>query len=121
MKKLFLVTCAFTFVNVAATMGQSAPAAKPTAAPKAELNGEALMAKSDCMACHQLHTTVIGPAYDKVAAKYKATEENIKMLSEKIINGGTGVWGTMPMTPHPTLKPEEARAMVKYILTIKPE
>jgi cytochrome c len=121
MKKLFLVACAVTFINTMATMGQSAPAAKPATAPKVELNGEALMAKSDCMVCHQLHKAVIGPAYDKVAEKYKPTEENIKMLSEKVINGGTGVWGTMPMAPHPTLKPEEARAMVKYILTIKPE
>lgn len=89
-------------------------------APKQEaLNGEALLSKSDCLACHKLHEKVIGPAYDQVALKYPATEANIKALAEKIIKGGSGVWGTMPMTPHPTLKEEEARAMVKYILSVK--
>jgi cytochrome c len=125
MKKLILVICVSAFVNVFAIAQTKtttpAKTATPAATVKQELNGESLIAKSDCITCHQMHVKVIGPAYDKVAEKYKATEDNIKLLSEKIINGGTGVWGTFPMTPHPTLKEEEVKAMVKYILTVKPE
>ncbi|HZX73359.1 MAG TPA: c-type cytochrome [Cyclobacteriaceae bacterium] len=122
MKKLILVLCVSVFVNVFA-MAQSTTAATKTtpAAKKEELNGEALIAKSDCLTCHQMHVKVIGPAYDKVAQKYEATPENIAMLSKKIIEGGTGVWGAFPMTPHATLKEEEVKAMVKFILTVKPE
>lgn len=83
--------------------------------------GEKLIAQSDCLACHKLHEKIIGPAYDKVALKYQPTEENIAYLVQKIKEGGTGVWGTLPMTPHPTLSDEDATAMVKYILTVKAE
>ena len=123
MKKLILVICVSAFVNVFGTMAQSTTATTKTApaAKNEALNGEALIAKSDCLTCHQMHVKVIGPAYDKVAQKYEATDDNIKLLSKKIIEGGTGVWGTFPMTPHPTLKEEEVNAMVKFILTVKPE
>lgn len=120
MKKLILVICISAFVNVMGSVAQTKPTTQTTP-KKAELNGEDLIAKSDCLTCHQMHVKVIGPAYDMVATKYKPTEENIKLLSEKIINGGTGVWGAFPMTPHPTLKEEEVRAMVKFILSVKPE
>lgn len=89
--------------------------------PQSNLNGESLIAKSDCLVCHKLHEKSIGPAYDKVAQKYNSTDANINLLADKVIKGGTGVWGAMPMTPHPTLKEEEVKAMVKYILTVKAE
>jgi cytochrome c len=61
----------------------------------------------------------IGPAYKDVAAKYENTEENVKMLAGKIIKGGQGVWGAIPMTPHSTLSQADAEQMVKYILLLK--
>ena len=115
MKKLILLICVSAFVNVMGAMAQTTPA------PKAALNGEALLATSDCLVCHKLHEKSIGPAYDLVAAKYKPTDANITALADKIIKGGAGVWGDMPMTPHPTLKVDDVKAMVKYILTVKPE
>jgi len=61
----------------------------------------------------------IGPAYKDVAAKYENTEENVKMLATKVIKGGSGVWGAVPMTPHPQISQEDAEAMVKYVLLLK--
>lgn len=81
--------------------------------------GEKLINKSDCSGCHTKLTKIIGPAYIDIAKKYKPTEKNINHLADKVIKGGTGVWGTLPMTAHATLKKEDAKAMVKYILSVK--
>lgn len=99
-----------------------APAATTPAAPAATSEkgkGEALIAKSDCLACHSKTQKLVGPAYVNVAGKYPATEENIDHLADKIIAGGQGVWGAIPMTPHPTLSKDDAKEMVKYILSLK--
>jgi cytochrome c len=81
--------------------------------------GLALVAGSDCLTCHKTSEKNIGPAYKEVAAKYENTEENVKMLAGKIIKGGSGNWGAIPMTPHPQLKQEDVEQMVKYILLLK--
>lgn len=90
------------------------PAEKAAAHP-----GEALIKKSDCLACHNVSQKIVGPAYKNVAAKYPATDENIEMLADKIINGGSGVWGAIPMSPHPAVSKADAKEMVKYILSLK--
>lgn len=81
--------------------------------------GEKLINKSDCIGCHNKVNKIIGPSYMDIAKKYPATEKNINYLADKIIKGGTGVWGSMPMTAHATLKPADAKLMVKYILSLK--
>ncbi len=81
--------------------------------------GEALIAKSDCLSCHRLDIKLIGPAYKDVAAKYPPTDENYNYLIAKIMNGGSGVWGPVAMSPHPTLAATDVKKMVKYILSIK--
>jgi cytochrome c len=81
--------------------------------------GEKLINKSDCIGCHNKVNKIIGPAYVEIAKKYPATEKNINYLADKIIKGGTGVWGNMPMTAHATLKKDDAKLMVKYILSLK--
>lgn len=104
----------------------AAPAPAPAAAEKvakAEAPkagpGEALIKKSDCLACHNAKVKIVGPAYADVAAKYPATAENIDKLADKIIAGGSGVWGEIPMSPHPAISKGDAKEMVKYILSIK--
>lgn len=81
--------------------------------------GLELIAKSDCLTCHKVEEKAIGPAYRDVANKYANDDQTVKMLAEKVIKGGAGVWGQIPMTPHPTLSPEDAQQMVKYILLLK--
>lgn len=81
--------------------------------------GLALIAGSDCLTCHKVAEKSIGPAYQDVAAKYENSDDNIEMLAGKIIKGGSGNWGAIPMTAHANLSQEDAEAMVKYILLLK--
>ncbi|GGH76211.1 cytochrome c [Filimonas zeae] len=76
-----------------------------------------LMAKSDCLTCHKVRDKLVGPSYEEISKKYKQTD--IDMLAAKIIEGGSGNFGQVPMTPHPNISKEDAREMVKYILSIK--
>lgn len=81
--------------------------------------GLQLIAGSDCLTCHKINEKFQGPSYVEVAKKYEPTEENIKMLAGKIIAGGSGVWGSIPMTPHDGLSEEDAKTMVKYVMTLR--
>lgn len=111
-----------------ATETATAPAAADTtakveapapAAPPKDMPGEKLIAKSDCLGCHNKTQKIVGPAYVNIAGKYEATEDHINDLADKIIKGGQGVWGSVPMTPHPSLSKDDAKEMVKYILSLK--
>lgn len=92
-------------------------AANETPAAPVVSKGETLIAAKDCLTCHKVELKLVGPAYIDVAKKYPATEENIAMLADKIIKGGTGNWGEVPMTPHPDIPVDDAKEMVKYILS----
>jgi cytochrome c len=98
--------------------------ASAPAAAAADEKGLELIGSSDCTTCHRLQKegagSVIGPAYSEVAAKYApAADSTVDRLVKKIISGGTGVWGQVPMTPHPLLAEADVREMVKYILSLK--
>lgn len=95
----------------------TAPAAE-TKDPEVE-KGLGLVAKSDCLTCHKLTETFVGPAYSAIAAKYKGQDNIIDSLAQKVIKGGAGIWGTVPMTPHPQISEEDAKAMVHYVMSIK--
>ncbi len=96
----------------------TATEAKPSDNPDYS-KGLNLVSTSDCLGCHNIAEKLSGPAYKDVAAKYENTEENVKMLAEKIIKGGSGNWGNIPMQAHPNLSQDDAEAMVKYILLLK--
>jgi cytochrome c len=81
--------------------------------------GKALISKSDCLSCHRLDVKLIGPAYIDVAKKYPASSANYELLSKKVIEGGSGNWGPVAMSPHPTLKPSDVKKMIEYILSLK--
>ena len=78
-----------------------------------------LIANDGCLICHKVDEKLTGPSYRDVAAKYEPTDANIEMLANKIIKGGSGVWGTAVMTPHDTVSLADAKTMVKYILALK--
>lgn len=78
-----------------------------------------LIASNDCLTCHKVDEKVTGPAYRDVANKYDNTDANVKMLAQKVITGGSGNWGAVAMTPHPSLSQADAEQMVKYILLLK--
>ncbi|MCJ8167065.1 c-type cytochrome [Pontibacter sp. E15-1] len=94
----------------------SVPAA--TAATDTE-KGKNLIAMSDCLSCHQVDKKLVGPGYEEVAAKYEYNDKNVDYLAGKIIKGGSGVWGQIPMTPHPNVSEEDAKEMAKYVLSLR--
>ena len=71
------------------------------------------------MACHAVDKKLVGPAYKDVAAKYAGDKDAVKKLSEKIIKGGSGVWGPVPMPANTQVNPAEAEQLAKWILTTK--
>ena len=81
--------------------------------------GAKLITSSDCTACHKERDKLVGPAYTAVAAKYPSNEKNITFLANKIIQGGKGNWGEIPMSPHPGLALADAKEMATYILSLK--
>ena len=81
--------------------------------------GLELIGASDCTTCHAIDKKNIGPAYIDVAAKYENTPAVIDTLVSKVIKGGSGNWGAIPMTPHPTLPEADVREMIKYIMSLK--
>jgi len=105
--------------NTTETTATADGAAATTAAPADNSAGEQLIAKSDCIGCHNKDKKIIGPAYVDIAAKYPLTDENVDHLAGKVISGGMGVWGEIPMTPHESLSKDDAKTMVKYILSLK--
>lgn len=95
------------------------PAANDMSANPDYQAGLQLIAKSDCLTCHKVNEKLTGPAYRDVANKYENSSANVTMLAGKIIQGGQGVWGTIPMTPHAQLNEADAKQMVKYILLLR--
>lgn len=108
-----------TATDAATATAPAADAATAPATAPAVGDGKALIAKSDCLTCHKEDQKVIGPSYKEVAKKYPNTEDNVKLLAGKVIAGGVGVWGQIPMTAHPQLSQADAEAMVRYILSLK--
>jgi cytochrome c len=96
-----------------------------TAAPVATVDiiaqGESLVKASDCKTCHHPTNKIIGPSHTDVAKKYEFTQANVALLASKIISGGTGVWGEIPMTPHPDITQVDAEKMARYVLSLDGE
>lgn len=78
------------------------------------------LAKSkNCMACHATSNKLVGPAYKEVAKKYAGQKDAQTKLADKIIKGGSGTWGAVPMPPNPTVNLSEANTLAKWILDMK--
>ena len=80
--------------------------------------GRLLIEKSDCKTCHANDKDINGPAYRLVAEKYAGKPGVEKVLAEKILKGGSGVWGERAMAAHPQLSEGEVNQMVRYILSL---
>jgi cytochrome c len=129
---VFILSCTF-LAAACGNSSESKPAdtkdssASSTSAPAvsaADTKGLELIGSSDCTTCHRVHKessgASIGPAYSEVAAKYApAADTTINRLVNKIISGGSGVWGTIPMSAHGALSKDTVRQMVQYIMTLK--
>ncbi|WP_090603567.1 ThuA domain-containing protein [Parapedobacter koreensis] len=80
--------------------------------------GRSLMMASDCQSCHKINEPSVGPSFTQVAARYKDQREAAAYLAEKIMQGGSGVWGEVAMAAHPDMKEAEARQIVRWIRSL---
>lgn len=80
---------------------------------------EELLKKHMCIACHNVDKKIVGPAYKDVAKKYRGQKDAVAYLSDKIRNGGKGVWGPIPMMPNAKVTEQEAKALATYIINLK--
>lgn len=82
---------------------------------------EAIVKKARCVACHQIDKKAVGPSYKDVAAKYQDKSDAVAKLSDKVRSGGSGVWGEIPMPPHPADKLSDAdlKAAIEWVLSLK--
>jgi len=106
-------------VKKKATTMATKPIPPPPFATAQEIeDGKDFISKSDCLVCHKTGEKLVGPAYFAIAEKYPKNKNTVDTLSQKVINGGGGVWGPVPMIPHPAITRAEANNIVKYILTL---
>ncbi|MDN3659115.1 c-type cytochrome [Ferruginibacter paludis] len=83
------------------------------------VKGLELVNNNDCKTCHKVDEKLIGPAFRDVANKYPNNPSTLDTLAHKIIKGGQGNWGSIPMAAHDKLSVEDATAMAKYVLLLK--
>jgi cytochrome c len=138
MKKLFILIALVGIASVSITScGSKKEEAKEestdayddyeTAEPAKESStdliaqGQALVDGSDCKTCHHPTNKIIGPSHTEVAKKYEFTKANVTLLAGKIINGGSGVWGEIPMSPHADISMGDAEKMAMYVLSLDGE
>jgi cytochrome c len=81
-------------------------------------NADLAKAKN-CMACHSVSSKVVGPAFKDVAAKYAGQKDAEDKLTHKVLKGGSGVWGAVPMPANTQVNEAEARTLVKWVLSLK--
>ena len=90
-----------------------------TAALAPAMADEALAKAKNCMACHSVAAKIVGPAYKDVAKKYAGDKSAADKLAAKVIKGGSGVWGAVPMPANPQVNEAEAKKLVAWILSQK--
>jgi cytochrome c len=78
-----------------------------------------LAQKKNCMACHSVDKKIIGPSFKDVAAKYAGQKDAADTLASKILKGGSGSWGQVPMPANPQVNEAEAKQLAAWVLTVK--
>jgi cytochrome c len=78
-----------------------------------------LAQKKNCMACHSVDKKVLGPAFKEVAAKYAGQKDAADKLAAKVVKGGVGAWGNIPMPANPQVTEAEAKQLVGWVLSLQ--
>jgi cytochrome c len=87
----------------------------------AQRSGEQLVVDARCNACHQMSEPLLGPPYIAIAARHAGRKEVMTdVLARKIVYGGGGTWGVVPMVPNQWVSMEQARVMAEWILSLSP-
>lgn len=86
----------------------------------AETDGEKLVMEKRCYACHNMNDNLLGPSYSAIALRHADRKDvMVEVLAEKIIVGGAGNWGIVPMVPNEQVSIEEARVIARWILDLE--
>ncbi|HEV2478438.1 MAG TPA: PQQ-dependent sugar dehydrogenase [Puia sp.] len=80
--------------------------------------GRALVKSMDCKSCHQESTKSIGPSFEMVAEKYQGHTGVESYLSQKVIRGGSGVWGDVAMPAHPDINKDDLHRIIQYVVAL---
>ena len=80
---------------------------------------QALATAKNCMACHAVDKKLVGPAYKEVAAKYAGQKDAVDKLAAKIVKGGSGVWGPVPMPANAQVNDADAKKLAAWVMTLK--
>lgn len=94
---------------IAATFAVTAPA----------FADQALATAKNCMACHAVDKKLVGPSYKDVAAKYAGQKDAVDKLAAKIVKGGSGVWGPVPMPANAQVNEADAKKLAAWVMSIK--
>lgn len=78
-----------------------------------------LARSKNCMACHAADKKLVGPSYKDIAAKYAGNATAADTLAQKIMKGGSGVWGAIPMPANPQVSAAEAKTLATWVLSTK--
>jgi cytochrome c len=106
------------FVQGAAT---AALAAGALGTAHADVGDGLKVARSNaCMGCHAVDRKLVGPSFKDIAARYKSDPQAVAKLSKKVKDGGSGVWGAIPMPAHPRLSDADLRSVVEWVLAGAP-
>jgi cytochrome c len=101
---LMVWACGQAFANPALSAKESAAALE--------------LAKSNgCLSCHALHEKIVGPAYEKVAAKYRDDKDAAASLAQSVRNGSQGKWGRIPMPSHNNMTNEDLTLLARWVLS----
>ncbi|MBF5006545.1 c-type cytochrome [Diaphorobacter caeni] len=98
-----------SLITLAMTLAVAAPA----------FADQALATAKNCMACHAVDKKLVGPAFKEVAAKYAGKAGAVDSLAGKIIKGGSGVWGPVPMPANAQVNDADAKKLAEWVLTLK--
>jgi cytochrome c len=103
-------------VVVAALAGTMTSVVRAAEAPR----GQQVAAANACMGCHAVDRKLVGPSFQQIAAKYKGDAQAPAKLARKVKDGGSGVWGMIPMPAHQSMSDVDIRAVVDWVLAGAP-
>ena len=80
---------------------------------------QALATSKNCMACHAVEKKLVGPSYKEVATKYAGQKDAVDKLAAKIIKGGAGVYGPVPMPANTQVNEADSKKLAEWVLSFK--
>ena len=107
------------FVSVDYVVGlNKATAVNATQLESSAIGGKTLTMSLDCKSCHKENEKSIGPSFMEVAQKYAKNPNASEYLAQKVIKGGSGVWGETAMAAHPNLPESDIRSIIQWVLSL---